>query len=296
LSITTGEAAMSRHPRPTVRRRRLGSELRRLRETAGVTTEQAGERIGGEKSKISRQENGRQGVTKLEIEALLDLYGVQDDKLMGALTTLARGSRRKSWWAPFSDILPERFQEHLSIESDATRMLIYQPLLVPGILQTQEYAQELIRGGEKDTAVEDLESYLAVRMARQDVLRKEDAPQCVCLLDEAVLRRPLGGPQVMAAQLQRLIELNDPPHLSIQVIPFAQGWHAGLDGAFTIFSYPDPMDLDVVSICYLDGLLYLEEDASAERYKLAFDQLRASALPSRQSMDLVAQAASDLSN
>ncbi|MBR7672967.1 helix-turn-helix domain-containing protein [Streptomyces daliensis] len=287
---------MPSHPRPTVRRRRLGSELRKLREAAGVSSEQAAERIGGDKSKISRQENGRQGITKLEIEALLDLYGVGDAKLQTALTTLARSGRRKDWWAPFSDILPERFQEHLSIESDAARMLVFQPLLVPGLLQTREYAEELIRGVEKSATEADVESYVSVRMARQDILHKKNPPQFVCLLDEAALRRAVGGPKVMAAQLRKLVEVNNPPHLSIQVVPFGQGWHAGLDGAFTIFSYPDPMDLDVVSLGYLDGLLYLEEDGPVERYQLAFDQLRASALPSRQSMDLIAQAARDLSS
>ncbi|MFI0864849.1 helix-turn-helix domain-containing protein [Streptomyces smyrnaeus] len=287
---------MPSHPRPTVRRRRLGGELRRLREAAGISSEQAAERIGGDKSKISRQENGRQGITKLEIEALLELYGVEDAKLKTALTTLAREGRRKSWWAPFSDILPERFQEHLSIESDAARMLVFQPLLVPGLLQTREYAEESIRSVEKEATEEQVESYVSVRMARQDILSKENPPQFVCLLDEAAIRRPIGGPKVMAAQLEKLVELNNPPRISIQVIPFGQGWHAGLDGAFTIFSYPDPMDLDVVSLGYLDGLLYLEEDGSVERYQLAFDQLRASALPSRQSMDLIARAARDLSS
>jgi hypothetical protein len=256
--------------------------------------DEAAECIGGDRSKISRQENGRQGVSKLEIEALLSLYGVEDQRLKTALTTLAREGRRKSWWAQFSDILPERFQEHLSIESDAARMLIFQPLLVPGLLQTREYAEESIRGAEKSVSDEQVESYVSVRMARQEILRGENAPQLVCLLDEAVLRRAVGGPKVMAAQLQKLIDVNDPPRLSIQVIPFGQGWHAGLDGAFSIFSYPDPMDLDVVSLGYLDGLLYLEEDDPVDRYKLAFDQLRASALPSRQSMALISQAARDL--
>lgn len=287
---------MPSHPRPTARRRRLGSELRRRREAAGITAEQAGERIGGDKSKISRQETGRQGITKLEIEALLDLYNVDDERLKIALTTLARESRQKSWWAPFSDILPERFQEHLSIETDAVRMMVFQPLLVPGLLQTREYAQELIRGVEKDATEEQIESYVSVRMARQDILTKNNPPQFVCLLDEAAVRRSIGGPEVMAAQLHRLIELANPPRLSIQVIPFGQGWHAGLDGAFTIFSYPDPMDLDVVSLGYLDGLLYLEEDGPVERYQLAFDQLRASALPSRQSVDLLERAARDMSS
>ncbi|MFF2020966.1 helix-turn-helix domain-containing protein [Streptomyces sp. NPDC058171] len=284
---------MSSHPRPTVRRRRLGGKLRQLREAAGVTAEQAAERIGGDKSKISRQENGRQGVSKLELEALFVLYRVEDEKLMTALNTLAREGRRKSWWASYSDLLAEPFQEQMTIESDAVRVFLFQPLLVPGLFQTREYAEESIRGVETSASDEQIDSYVAVRMARQDILR-EKGPQVVCLLDEAVLRRTVGGPKVMAKQLQKLIELNNPAQLTIQVIPFGQGWHAGLDGAFSIFSYPDPMDLDVVSLAYLDGLLYLEEDGPVERYKLAFDQLRASALSSRQSMELIARVMRDL--
>ncbi|MFI1887012.1 helix-turn-helix domain-containing protein [Streptomyces jumonjinensis] len=286
---------MAGHPRPTVRRRRLGSELKRLREAADVTMDQAAERIGGDKSKISRQENGRQSVSKLEIEALLILYGVDDPRLQTALTTMSRESRRKSWWTQYSGILPALFQERLSVESDAARMFVFQPLLVPGLLQTREYAEEVIRSAGTSASEEEIESFLSVRMNRQEIFRKENPPQYVCLLDEAVLRRVIGSPGMMAAQLQRLIELNKPPRLSIQIVPFGQGWHAGLDGPFAIYSYPDPMDLDVVNLDYLDGALYLEEDGPVDQYRLAFDQLRSSALPSRQSMELIARVAKNLS-
>ncbi|WP_282686233.1 MULTISPECIES: helix-turn-helix transcriptional regulator [unclassified Streptomyces] len=278
---------MPSHPRPTVRRRRLGAELKRLREKAGVRMEEAAERIGGDKPKISRQENGRQGVSKLEIEALLALYGVSDERLRTALTTLAREGRRKGWWAQYSDILPAGFQERLSIESDAARILTFQPMLVPGLLQTVEYATEVIRSVDKDVTEEERDSYIEVRKARQEIFTRDNPPQYVCLLDEAVLRREVGGPAVMVAQLDKILEMNNPPKLTIQVVPFSQGWHAGADGAFNIYSYPDPMDLDVVNLDYLDGALYLEEDQPVGRYQLAFDELRATALASRQSMELI---------
>ncbi|MGW1296580.1 helix-turn-helix domain-containing protein [Streptomyces sp. NPDC002533] len=270
-----------------MRRRRLGAELKRLREKAGVKMEEAAERIGGDKPKISRQENGRQGVSKLEIEALLALYGVSDERLRTALTTLAREGRRKGWWAQYSDILPAGFQERLSIESDAARILTFQPMLVPGLLQTVEYATEVIRSVDKDVTEEKRDSYIEVRRARQEIFTRDNPPQYVCLLDEAVLRREVGGPAVMAAQLDKILEMNNPPKLTIQVVPFSQGWHAGADGAFNIYSYPDPMDLDVVNLDYLDGALYLEEDQPVGRYQLAFDELRATALASRQSMELI---------
>ncbi|MER6195544.1 helix-turn-helix domain-containing protein [Streptomyces cyaneofuscatus] len=278
---------MPSHPRPTVRRRRLGAELKRLREKAGVRMEDAAERIGGDKPKISRQENGRQGVSKLEIEALLALYEVSDDRLRTALTTLAREGRRKGWWAQYSDILPAGFQERLSIESDAARILTFQSMLVPGLLQTAEYATEVIRAAGKSATEDQLKSYIEVRASRQEIFARDNPPQYVCLLDEAVLRREVGGPAVMAAQLGKILEVNNPPKLTIQVVPLSQGWHAGADGAFNIYSYPDPMDLDVVNLDYLDGALYLEEDLPVERYQLAFDELRATALASRQSMELV---------
>ncbi|WP_275426494.1 helix-turn-helix transcriptional regulator [Streptomyces sp. CS131] len=278
---------MPSHPRPTVRRRRVGAELKRLREKAGVKMEEAAERIGGDKPKISRQENGRQGVSKLEIEALLALYGVSDERLRTALTTLAREGRRKGWWAQYSDILPAGFQERLSIESDAARILTFQPMLVPGLLQTVEYATEVIRSVDKDVTEGERDSYIEVRKARQEIFTRDNPPQYVCLLDEAVLRREVGGPAVMVAQLDKILEMNNPPKLTIQVVPFSQGWHAGADGAFNIYSYPDPMDLDVVNLDYLDGALYLEEDQPVGRYQLAFDELRATALASRQSMELI---------
>ncbi|MFE2292726.1 helix-turn-helix domain-containing protein [Streptomyces sp. NPDC059452] len=278
---------MPSHPRPTVRRRRLGAELKRLREKAGVGMEDAAERIGGDKPKISRQENGRQGVSKLEIEALLELYRVSDDRLRTALTTLAREGRRKGWWAQYSDILPAGFQERLSIESDAARILTFQSMLVPGLLQTAEYATEVIRAAGKSQTEDQIKSYIEVRASRQEILARDNPPQYVCLLDEAVLRREVGGPAVMAGQLGKLLKVNNPPKLTIQVVPLSQGGHAGADGAFNIYSYPDPMDLDVVNLDYLDGALYLEEDLPVERYQLAFDELRASALASRQSMELV---------
>lgn len=249
--------------------------------------EDAAERIGGDKPKISRQENGRQGVSKLEIEALLELYGVSDERLRTALTTLAREGRRKGWWAQYSDILPAGFQERLSIESDAARILTFQPMLVPGLLQTVEYATEVIRSVDKDVTEEERNSYIEVRRSRQEIFARDNPPQYVCLLDEAVLRREVGGPAVMAAQLDKILLMSNPPRLTIQVVPFAQGWHAGADGAFNIYSYPDPMDLDVVNLDYLDGALYLEEDQPVERYQLAFDELRAAALATRHSMELV---------
>lgn len=281
-------------PRPTVRRRRLGSVLRRLREEADIKMEEAAERIDGDRPKISRIENGRISVRRLEIEALLGLYGVSDQRTLTSLVALAREGRKKSWWQQHSQSLTLDFQEWLDLEDDAASIHTYQPLLVPGLLQTPEYAEAVIRGAERAASKAQIDQYVSTRLARQRVLQREHAPQYVCLLDEAALHRQIGGPSVLAEQLRRIVEVNDPPEVTVQVVPFSHGWHAGLNGGFDFFSYPDPMDLDVVSVEYMDGLLYLEEDESVKRYRKAFDQLRSSALSSRQSMDLISRLALSL--
>lgn len=289
---------MAKHPQPTVRRRKVGSELKRLRLAAGITMEEAAERIGGDKPKISRQENGRQGVSKLEVEALLELYGVEDQRFRLALTAMARESRRKGWWADYTSVAGEPLLEHVSIEADVARIFLYQPMLVPGLLQTPDYAEACVRNVEKAQGRaptdEEVKTWVALRMDRQEILRSERAPQLVCLLDEAVLHRHIGGPGCFADQLDKLVSVSNPPQLTVQVIPFEQGWHAGMDGGFGIFSYPDPMDLDVVRIAYQDGAVYLEEDGPVSTYRRTFEQLRSSALSSRQSMTLIADMARSL--
>jgi transcriptional regulator with XRE-family HTH domain len=283
------------HLIPTVRRRRLGAELRRLRDAAGVKMEDAAERIDTDRTKISRVETGRQSIKPIEVEALLRLYGVEDEAMISALRTLAREGRKKNWWQQYNDLRPD-LRERLAIESDAGGIRQYSQVLVPGLLQTEKYAETLIREADKSITDEEVASLIKLRLERQAILRREEPPppQYICLLDESVLHRQIGGPAVMAEQLRALLKINDPPDLSIQVVPFDQGWHAGLDGPFEIFSYPNPMDFDVVALEYLDGAMYLEEDEPVERYRRSFDQLRAAALSSRQSMDLISRTARDL--
>lgn len=285
---------MSAGQRPTVRALRLGSELRRLREAAGVDMKTAAERIGGDKPKISRMETGKQGVTKAELEVLLQLYSVEDRKIVAALDALRATRRRPDWWDQYGTILGPQLRERLAIERDAVRILCFQPLLIPGLLQTPEYARVVNLGVARDASPDQIESLTQVRMVRQEIFKRDSPPQYVCVLDEAVLRRSVGGPAVMAGQLKHLLTAIEPPLTSVQVIPFSNGWHPGLDGSFTIYAYPDPMDLDVVVSEYLDGALYLEEDRTVDQYRLAFDELRTLALSSGQSIDLISRIARDL--
>ncbi|MDT0446761.1 helix-turn-helix domain-containing protein [Streptomyces johnsoniae] len=277
-----------------MRLRRLGAKLRRLREAAGIKMDAAAQRIDGDKPKISRIENGRMSIRRLELEALLELYGVTDQSTVAALSTMLKQTRRKGWWHQYSQDLDPDFEERLDLEDDAVRILAFQPLLVPGLLQTEEYAEAVIRSAERSASDGEIGKWVSMRMARQAILTREEAPQLVCVVDEAVLHRQIGGPAALAGQLRRLCDVSAPPELSIQVVPFGQGWHAGLDGGFSVYSYPDPLHLDVVTVDYLDGALYLEDDSSVERYRRAFDQVRASALSSRQSMSLISRLARDL--
>lgn len=281
------------HPEPTVRKKRLGSALRRLREEAGVSQQLAGEQVDGDKSKMSRIESGRQGVRPIELKALLDLYGVDDD-LRTALLTLQRQGRQQGWWHKHSETLTPELKERLSLESDAARIHAFQCAAVPGLLQTDAYAEAMIRGAIIErTTEEEVRADVELRLERQSIF-DEDAPTYLCILTEAVLHQVVGGPEVMAEQLRALAESAVRPGTTVQVIPFAQGAFPAMDHPYTIYSYPDPMQLDIVGIENLDGALYLEEPGSVELYRSAFDHARAAALSSRESVALISRLARDL--
>ncbi|MFE7119353.1 helix-turn-helix domain-containing protein [Streptomyces sp. NPDC057654] len=288
------EVAMQAHARPTVRRKRLGSELRRLREAAAVSLQTAGQHIDGDKTKMSRIENGRQNIRPLELKALLTYYQVKDEALVAALLALHRQSKQAGWWQQYGDALKPDFQERLTLEADAVRLGAFQTMVVPGLLQTEDYAEAVMRGAGSSASTDQIAELVRLRMERQAVFERAEPPQYICILDEAVLHRRVGGRKVMIAQLRKLIELNERPLLSIQIVEYEQGSYAGIDGSFTLYTYPDPMELDIVGLDYLDGALYLEDDAPVERYRTAFDQLRAVALSSRQTIDLISRIIRDL--
>ncbi|MFE7115606.1 helix-turn-helix domain-containing protein [Streptomyces sp. NPDC057654] len=277
----------------TARRRRLGAELKARREAAKVTPQAAAKAIHGDNSKISRVENGRHRVTRLELETLLNLYGVKDDKLREWLIALSAEGRKRSWWRQHSDALPDAFKELLMLESDAARIAAYQSEVVPGLLQTKEYATAVISGAASQLTKEEVEFYVNLRIERHAIFQRENPPRYLCIVQEGVLRQAVGGSRVMAAQLRHLIDLSHPPEMTIQVIPFSQGASTATGGSFVLYSYPDPMDLDIVQVEYLDGALYLEEDKTVEKYRNSLEGLRASALSSRQTIELISSIARD---
>lgn len=255
-------------------RRRLARILRTLREGADLTIEQVAEKVELSPSTISRMENARVGVRPNDLRQLLEIYKVSDTQ-RDELLQLARKGRQQAWWQEFKDVVPTAAVA--SREDDAASILQYAAQVVPGLLQTEAYAREVLSKIHYQASSEKLARRLEARLARQALLTGKNAPQYWVVLDEAVLRRAIGGRQVMHTQLQRLIDAAELPNVTLQVLPFSAGAHAGLDGEFTILSYRDPEDLDLVFIENTGKDEYLEDIAVTRRYHSIFDRLRAAA-------------------
>jgi transcriptional regulator with XRE-family HTH domain len=275
---------------PTVRRRRLGIELRRLRDDAGLTIEQVAGALECSDSKISRIETGQVGATPRDVRDMLQLYGVAGQR-RDALLQSAREARQRDWWQAYSDTL---IVPLVGMEAAASSIRVYETLLVPGLFQTRQYAGTVIRTVRPDLRPEEVERWVEFRMARQSLLARDLPPALSAVLDEALLRRPVGGPAAMGEQLHHLARVAALPTVTLQVLPFAAGHHAGMSGAFTIFSFPELDDPDVVYLEHTKSDLYLESEEEVRRYASAFDQLRAMALPPDDSVALVVALARSL--
>src|ERR1700741_4567195 len=216
----------------------LGAQLRRLRETAGVTRDEAGYTIRASGSKISRMELGRVSFKERDVEDLLDLYGVDDEEAQ-ALIALAKQANNPGWWHKYGDVLPDWFQVYVGLEEAASLIRLYEVQFVPGLLQTAEYARAVVRLGRPSASPEEVERRVNLRMARQEVLTKPGGPRLWAVVDEAALRRPIGGGEVMRAQFERLIEAAGENNITLQVVPFAAGAHAAEAGAVTVMRVPE---------------------------------------------------------
>jgi transcriptional regulator with XRE-family HTH domain len=255
----------SRPAGPTVQRLVLGGHLRRLREQAGMTTERAAESIRSSHSKISRMEHGRVGFKARDIGDLLTLYGVGDGAEREALLNLAAESKTPGWWQGYSDILPHWVEPYFDLEAAASFIREFELQFVPGLLQTEEYARAVIRLGNLPSEEEVIRRAQA-RVSRQEILRQENSPKLWAVLDEGALRRVIGGPQVMQAQLRHLIEMCDHPAVTLQILPFSAGAHRAMGGPFTILRYSAPDLRDVVYIEQLTSALYLDKPADIDAY------------------------------
>jgi transcriptional regulator with XRE-family HTH domain len=279
---------------PAVRRRKLGAELRALRAGSGLTSGEAARLVGWHQSKVSRIETGASGVKPPDVRLLLDAYQVGDPQLRDMLLVLAGsddGGGRHHWWHAYRGVLPPAYRDFISLESQASTIRTLETSVVPGLLQTPEYARAVTRaavGGLDNDGPERLDALVQVRLARQDVLRADPPLALSVVLDEAVVRREVGGPGVMARQLDRLVEAAHLPQVRLQVLPFAAGAHIGITGPFVIFSFPSTSDLDVVVLDHLTSSLYLERKEDLEAYSEAFNTLQFHALSPEDSLDYIA--------
>ena len=275
---------------PAVRRRKLGAELRALRTGAGLTSGQAARLVGWHQSKVSRIETGSSGVKPADVRLLLDAYAVEDSELRDLLLVLAGADEvgRHHWWHAYRGVLPATYRDFISLESQASVMRTLETAVVPGLLQTPEYARAVTRAAVDGLEDAKLDALVEVRLARQDVLRSNPPLELSAVLDEAVLRREVGGPDVMARQLRRLVEAAHLPQVRLQVLPFAAGAHIGITGPFVIFSFPNTSDLDVVVLDQLTSSLYLERKEDLQAYSEAFNTLQIHALSPEDSLDYIA--------
>lgn len=259
---------------PTVRQRRLARVLRQLRDDAGLTIEQVAEKLEMSASTVSRMETAHVGVRPRDLRYLLDMYGVTGGR-RDELLQIARERRQQPWWQEFRD-LPS--MALIGLEADASSILQYAVLLVPGLLQTEAYARAVLTAIRLEDERDEIERRVTLRMERQALLTGKDAPRYWVVLDEALLHRQIGGPAVMREQLQRLIDVAELSNVTLQVLPLTSGAHAGLDGEFTVLSYREPADPDVVFVENTGSDLYIENADVTRRYKLTFDHLVAVAL------------------
>jgi transcriptional regulator with XRE-family HTH domain len=257
----------------TVRRILLGSQLRRLREARGITREDAGYSIRASESKISRMELGRVSFKERDVADLLSLYGVHDEGERRALIGLARDASAAGWWHSYADVLPNWFQTYVGLEEAAASIRTYEVQYIPGLLQTEEYARAVITLGQPEADPEEVERRVSLRMHRQKLLVSERAPVFHAVIDEAALRRPLGGNEVMRGQIQSLVHAAAQPNVTIQVVPFAFGGHSAESGAFTILRFPEDDLPDVAYLEQLTGAMYLDKAEEVEQYGRAMDRL-----------------------
>ncbi|MFD8430294.1 MULTISPECIES: helix-turn-helix domain-containing protein [Streptomyces] len=265
----------------------LGSQLRRLRETRGITREAAGYSIRASESKISRMELGRVSFKTRDVEDLLTLYGITDEQERNSLLSLAKEANVAGWWHSYSDVLPSWFPTYVGLEGAASLIRVYEVQFVHGLLQTEEYARAVVRRGMKGAGEADVERRVALRLERQKHLVAENAPEFHIVLDEAALRRPYGDREVMRGQLQHLIEMSERPHVRLQIMPFGFGGHSGESGAFTLLSFPESDLSDVVYLEQLTSALYLDKQEDVTQYETALKELQQDSPGPDESRDLL---------
>nr|WP_223187550.1 helix-turn-helix transcriptional regulator [Streptomyces sp. CBMA29] len=267
----------------------MGSELRKLREQKGMTAEEVAARLLVSQSKISRLENGRRSISQRDVRDLCGVYGVEDVRIVDSLMQMAKESRQQGWWHAFGDI---PYSVYIGLETEAASLRVFEPQVVPGLLQTPGYAAAMIAGNLPEATPEQVDKRVSVRMRRQQRITDKDMPlRMWAVMDEAALCRKVGDEQVMREQLLHLVELSHMPHVTVQVLPFEAGAHPGLSGQFAVLEFTDVTDATVV---YLEGVnsdLYLEKDTDVQAYSVMYEHLRAQALSAELTRQFIIEAA-----
>jgi transcriptional regulator with XRE-family HTH domain len=278
-----------------VQRRRLRAELRKARQDAGQTQEQVAVAMDWSLSKVIRIEAGSVGISTNDLKALLRHYKIVDPNRTDELVALGRAARERSWWSMYRDVAPTGLLQLIGYESAAVIGRNFEPLLVPGLLQTEEYARAVIRGLEERLSIERVDALIEIRMRRQELLDRTDPPLLFFILDEAVIRRMVGGNAIMRRQVRRLIETADRPNVTIEVVPFSAGIHPGVKGSFVILEFPDAGDDDVLYLESARGDL-ISRDVPEEvlSYREAFEQLRIISLGPRDSITYLGKVADEM--
>lgn len=273
---------------PTVRSRRLAFELRRLREAAGLTRDQVSEETGVNPATLYRHETGSGGTRpqRRTMIALLNLYGASDEQ-RADLMALSREADVQTWLQPYHKELPEHYTAYISFEAEARTVRNYESLFIPGLLQTEDYARAVIRGNLPMASQKEVDQRVQARMERQALLGKDDPLQLWAIVDEAALRRQVGGAGVMRAQLAAIAAATSEPHITVQVIPFSAGAHAGMPGSFIVLGFAHAAAPEIIYVDSMAGDLFLDAEADIRRYSLVFDNLRAVAVSPDDSASLI---------
>lgn len=281
---------------PTVRRRRLSAELRRLLVSSGLTAIQVDERLGWTGGKFAKMARGQWvRPNPRDIADLLDLFAVEDQHQREEMLRWAREGRERGWWHPYREMISERYTTYIGLEAEAASVLNFELGMMPGLAQTSEYARALLLGGPGELSGDEINQRIEIRRERQKLLTQEHDPlRLWAVLDEAVLRRPIGGSEVMRAQLDHLVELAELPKVTVQVIPYSVGSHPGVGGPFAILEFPEPLDPDVVYVENIAGELLIEEPRDVAKFKVGFQRLGAVALSPADSLSVIAAAAAEV--
>ncbi|HUZ56482.1 MAG TPA: helix-turn-helix transcriptional regulator [Streptosporangiaceae bacterium] len=270
------------------------AEMKRLRDTAGLSQEAVADRLDWHPTKIMRIETGRTSPHPNDVRLMLEVYGIADQDQVSALVKLARDARQRGWWYSYRDVLLNRYDFFIGLESEAASIRDFELAMMPGLLQTDDYARAVINSGPLELGADDVERLVQVRMTRQGVLAKEDRPQLWVILDESVIRRVIGGPAVMHAQLEHLIAVAQQGKTTIQVVQYGSGPHPGLAGPFVIFGFAEVSEPEIVYLETVGGNLYVDKPQEVRLFATAFDHLRAVALSPGDTRAMLRAAADDL--